>query len=356
MLDRILDLLARQSGAYDAVVSADTPSLFLSALLAKRRGLRMAYFRPRPKEHGRHKQIEGVLQRGDRVILMLDPDGGQAALENAIDLLQTNAATAGWCLIGPSSDPASLAGLAAALDRLAIPHSALADLLGGADLDLEHRKRQVAEILLDIGAITINRVQPFRYVSGILSPIYTDNRVLMGHPAPWMVVAEYLAGAIEQIAAASPIDAVVGTATAGIPHAALVAEALALPFVYVSSEDVHGQVVDRLAGEVRAGGRVVIVEDNVTTGKSVLECVNVLRQQGLVVEWCTSIFTYDQPESRAAFARNGLRLEVLSDLPTVLEVALARQLIDLEDCQAVLDWFANPRAWTASAEQRLAER
>src|SRR5438876_1159022 len=87
----------------------------------------------------------------------------------------------------------------------------------------------------------------------------------------------------------------------------------------------------RSVAEASTGGRVVVVEDNVTTGKSVLECVKVLRDSGLVVEWCTAIFTYDQPESRAAFARNGLRFEALSDLPTVLDVALARRSIDLHD-------------------------
>jgi orotate phosphoribosyltransferase len=353
LLGKILDLVAQQPRPFDAVVSADTRSLFLSALLAQRLGLRMAYFRPKPKDHGRHKQIEGVLQRGDRVILVLDPDGGEAALENSSELLEANAASAGWCLVGPSADAASLAGLFSALANLAIPYVSFADLLSGDSGNLQRRKNQVAEILLDIGAVTINRVQPFRYVSGILSPIYTDNRLLIGHPAPWKIVTDHLAAAIQRIASEQPIAALVGTATAGIPHAALVADQLALPFAYVVSEEIDGKSVDRLEGDVSPGGRVVVVEDNVTTGRSVLECVKALRDHQLVVEWCVSIFTYDQPESRAAFAGNGLRFEALSDLPTVLEVALARQSIDLDDRQAVLDWFADPRGWTERAEPRL---
>src|ERR1043166_5821909 len=104
LLGKILDLVGQEPQPFDAVVSADTRSLFLSALLAQRLGLRMAYFRPKPKDHGRHKQIEGVLQHADRVILVLDPDGGRAALENSLELLEANAASAGWCLIGPSPD------------------------------------------------------------------------------------------------------------------------------------------------------------------------------------------------------------------------------------------------------------
>ena len=148
-------------------------------------------------------------------------------------------------------------------------------------------RMRIAEILLEIGAIRVTLAEPIKFVSGILSPIYCDNRLLLGHPEPRRHVIDGLTDAVRS--GPGSVDCVAGTATAGIPHAAWVADRLALPMVYVRAEaKAHGKSKQIEGGEVR-DRRVVVVEDLVTTGGSSLAAIERCEEFGLKVRGVLAI-------------------------------------------------------------------
>lgn len=208
--------------------------------------------------------------------------------------------------------------------------------------------QQIARILLRSKAVTLRPMAPFRFASGLLSPIYCDNRILISLPRQRRQVVRHLAEAVRQ----GPIgvDVVAGTATAGIPHAAWLAEELRLPMVYVRSQGkAHGKE-GQVEGLLTAGQRAVVVEDLVTTGGSSLGSVAALRQAGAVVEHVLAIFTYDFPATEVAFAQAGVQLHALTSLPVLLEVAVAERWLSQDERDMVTAWAQDPAAWSAAHE------
>jgi orotate phosphoribosyltransferase len=147
----------------------------------------------------------------------------------------------------------------------------------------------------------------------------------------------------------SSLDVLAGTATSGIPHAALLADRLSFPLVYVDGSNTDWSSVK---GEPRTGTRIVIVEDHVTTGSSVLESVALLRDRGARVDWCLAIFTYNMQRARERFEEMNLRLASLCDLNTLLDTAVEDGTIAASARSIVLDWVRDPQAWSALAETR----
>lgn len=182
---------------------------------------------------------------------------------------------------------------------------------------------EVAEILLRSGAVAISLDVPFVYVSGIRSPIYTDNRLLISLVPERRRVSELLA------AAAPPgVEVVAGTATAGIPWAAWVAERLDLPMVYVRSEaKAHGKG-RRVEGKLAPGQRVLVVEDLITTGGSALRTVEALREEGALVEDVVAIYSYELDAAARRLAAAGLRVQALTGLGVLLDVAVQLDQLD----------------------------
>ncbi len=198
---------------------------------------------------------------------------------------------------------------------------------------------EIAQILLDIGAVAISVAEPFTYASGIKSPIYCDNRLLMSHPRERGVVIDRLAAVLEKAAGLDSIDVVAGVATSGIPFAAWLAHHLGKPMVYVrSAPKEHGRQ-QQMEGRLQAGQRTVVVEDLVTTGGSALETVAALRAAGAVVERSTAIFTYEAPRAAAAFEQAGVQLLALSGISALLQVAIGSGRISVADADAVRNWL-----------------
>lgn len=181
--------------------------------------------------------------------------------------------------------------------------------------------REVARLLLDVGAVAIDLEHPFRYTSGILSPIYCDNRMLISFPAERRRIVAWLAERLSAALGSGGVDVIAGTATAGIPYAAWLAEALDLPMVYVrAAAKEHGRR-QRVEGRLSAGQRVVVVEDLVTTGGSSLSTIEGIEEAGGQVVGCLAIFSYELPRATEAFAGRGIPLWPLTGLSTLLEVA-----------------------------------
>jgi len=207
---------------------------------------------------------------------------------------------------------------------------------------------QMAAMLLRVGAVTLRPTSPFRLASGLLSPIYCDNRILISHPRERRQVTLGFARLLQE--QGIPVDVVAGTATAGIPYAAWLAAELRLPMVYVrSSAKGHGK--ERLVeGVLSAGQRAVVVEDLVTTGGSSLGSVNALRQEGAVVEHVLAIFSYAFPGTTASFSQAAVALHPLTTLPILLEVAVQRRSLSPQERGMVEEWAGDPAGWSRARE------
>ena len=215
---------------------------------------------------------------------------------------------------------------------------------------MEQRKKEIAKQLLSIGAVFLRPDEPFVWASGIHSPIYCDNRLTLTASAVRTAVEEGLA---EVIRTEYPdCELLMGTSTAGIAHAAITAHLLGLPMGYVrgGSKD-HGRK-NQIEGRLQAGQRVVVVEDLISTGGSVLEVVNVLRDAGAEVLGIASIFTYGMKAGKEKLAAAGVRNVSLSDFDTLIEVAAELGTIRTEDCARLRAFRDDPKdeSWMQKTE------
>ena len=205
-------------------------------------------------------------------------------------------------------------------------------------------KRETARHLLDIGAVELRPQDPFTWASGIKSPIYCDNRLTMSYPTVRKEIAKGLAAKIEEFYPQCEI--VAGTATAGIPHAAWVSEVLELPMVYVRSKPKeHGQG-NMVEGKVEPGKKVVVVEDLISKGGSVIQAAQGLQQAGFEVLGIVAIFTYDLPQSVEAIEGAGFSFHTLTDFPALVEEAASSGAIEQSDLPMLKEWHEGLKAGT----------
>ena len=208
---------------------------------------------------------------------------------------------------------------------------------------------EIARDLLRIGAVALRPDAPFTWASGRLSPVYTDNRLVLSHPDVRARVVGAFASALAGLA--PPADAVSATATAGIPHGALLADRAGLPFSYVRSEAKgHGRR-NRIEGRVGEGQRVVLVEDLVSTGGSALSAAAALREAGADVVAVLAVFTYGFAEAEAAFAEAGVLLVTLTDFEALAEAARLSGALGPGAWATLRDWRDDPAGWSRAREQ-----
>ena len=212
---------------------------------------------------------------------------------------------------------------------------------------MKHSSAEIARILLEAGAVVLAPEQPFRFASGIVSPVYCDNRLLLAQVAARRIVAEALSEAVEQEVVT--VEVIAGTATAGVPWAAWVAANLTLPMVYVRSGAKKYGRGQQVEGGIQPGQRVAVIEDLVSTGGSALDAVAGLRQLDASVAECFAIFSYEMAESKQRFGAAGVRLISLTNLGTLLEVATAENYIRSEQRDLIADWAGDPAGWALRA-------
>lgn len=206
---------------------------------------------------------------------------------------------------------------------------------------MEITKQTIARDLLSIGAVFLRPNAPFTWASGIKSPIYCDNRLTLSYPAVRGHVEQGLADLIRR--EYPDCQLVAGTSTAGIAHAALVADILDMPMCYVraSAKD-HGRN-NQIEGRAEAGQKVVVVEDLISTAGSVLEVVQVLKEAGCEVLGIASIFTYGLAAGLEKLQAAGVKNVSLSDYDALIEVALAEGSIQEGDVKKLHAFRQNPR-------------
>ena len=208
-------------------------------------------------------------------------------------------------------------------------------------------KELIAKDLLDIKAVFLRPNEPFTWASGIKSPIYCDNRLTLSYPNVRKDIENGLAKLIKDNF--QDANCLMGTATAGIAHAALVADILDLPMGYVrGGAKSHGRN-NRIEGKVEPGMKVVVVEDLISTGGSSLECVEALREAGCEVIGLIAIFTYGLPKATTNFEAANCKYATLTDYDTLIEVAKQNNYIKDVDMEKLKAWKKDPNdeSWMA---------
>lgn len=205
--------------------------------------------------------------------------------------------------------------------------------------------QRIAEFLLDIGAVDLSTDPPFTWTSGMKSPIYCDNRMIYSHPEARNFVVDALVSRIKSLHIEP--DALAGTATAAIGWAALVADRMDLPFVYVRSQAKgHGQG-KRIEGDLKKGIDVVLVEDLFSTGGSAISSVEALREEGETnVTDVIGIFTYEFEACREKALEAGVKLHPLSDFTTLLNVAKDRGRLTEDQVKLCGEFAMDPKRWS----------
>ena len=203
--------------------------------------------------------------------------------------------------------------------------------------------REVSLGLLKIEAIRLNPENPFTWASGWKSPIYCDNRLSLSFPELRTNIRKKLA---ETIMLNYPqVEVIAGVATAGIPQAALVADELDAPMIYVRAKPKGHGLTNQIEGKVDPGRKVVVVEDLISTGGSSLKAVSTLKEAGFEVLGMVAIFTYGFSKSEENFATHGVQCYCLSDYSSMLEVALEQKYISPDQLDILQDWRKDPANW-----------
>ncbi len=203
----------------------------------------------------------------------------------------------------------------------------------------------VAKALLAIGGVGFCLENPITFKSGIVSPVYCDNRTFPFWPAQWKQVIEGFASLIERKAIA--YDVIGGIEAAGIPHSAALGYATGQPSIFIRKQAKDHGKRNRIEGGEVAGKRVLLVEDLVTTGSSSLSGVSALREAGATVTDCFAIISYGFAEAKQAFATAGVTLHTLTNFEAVLAGAVAGHRLDEPGAVTVRDWLHDPHGWAA---------
>lgn len=203
--------------------------------------------------------------------------------------------------------------------------------------------KAVAEKLLQVNAVKLNPENPFTWASGWKSPIYCDNRKILSFP----YTRDYIKSELCNVVFEKFPDAelLAGVATAGIAWGAMVADQLKLPYVYVRPKPKEHGLGNQIEGVYEQGKKVVVIEDLVSTGKSSLQVVDVLKAAGLEIAGMVSIFTYGFPVAAEMFEKAGVKYYPLTDYPALIQLATEKRMVTAEQQEILLKWRHDPAGW-----------
>ena len=204
-------------------------------------------------------------------------------------------------------------------------------------------EKAVAEKLLQIQAIKLSPENPFTWASGWKSPIYCDNRKVLSFP----FIRDFIKSEMCNVVFENFADATLlaGVATAGIAWGAMTADQLKLPYIYVRPKPKEHGLGNQSEGFYEAGQKVLVIEDLVSTGKSSLQVVDVLKNAGLEVVGMVSIFTYEFDIAAKAFADAGVKYQSLTNYSSLIDVAIEKNIISADIQSVLMDWRKDPANW-----------
>ncbi|MFS7207341.1 orotate phosphoribosyltransferase [Carnobacterium divergens] len=204
-------------------------------------------------------------------------------------------------------------------------------------------EKKIAQDLLEIKAVSLSPNEPYTWASGIKSPIYCDNRITMSYPSVRREIARGLAELIKRDYPEAEVIA--GTATAGIPHAAWVAELLDLPMVYIRGKAKDHGKGNQIEGRITKNQKMVIIEDLISTGGSVIDAAVAAKNEGADVIGAAAIFTYELPKGIENFKKHQLSFATLTNYSTLIDVALELGTIEANDLNLLKEWKQDPTNW-----------
>ena len=201
----------------------------------------------------------------------------------------------------------------------------------------------IARDLLKIKAVYLKPEEPFTWASGIKSPIYTDNRVTLAYPETRTLIENSF---VEKIRAEFPdVEVIAGTATAGIPHGAIIADKMNLPFAYIRSKPKDHGAGNQIEGRVAPGQKMVVIEDLISTGGSVLDAIAASKREGADVIGAAAIFTYELPKADKNFADAGVKLVTLSNYTELIHLAEQEGYINAEGLALLKKFKEDQENW-----------
>jgi orotate phosphoribosyltransferase len=204
-------------------------------------------------------------------------------------------------------------------------------------------EKAVAEKLLQIQAIKLSPTQPFTWASGWKSPIYCDNRKVLSFP----FIRDFIKSEMCNVVFENFGDAnlLAGVATAGIAWGAMTADQLKLPYIYVRPKPKEHGLGNQIEGQYEANQKVVVIEDLVSTGKSSLQVVDVLKNAGLEVVGMVSIFTYEFDVAAKAFEEAGIKFQSLTNYSSLISTAIEKKIITADTEKLLMNWRSDPANW-----------
>lgn len=202
----------------------------------------------------------------------------------------------------------------------------------------------LAQKLMQINAIKLQPDSPFTWATGWLSPIYTDLRMTLSYPEVRNLIKVEMARLIMENF--GDADVIAGIATGAIAHGALVADSLAMPFVYVRSTPKDHGLENLIEGDIKPGQKVVLIEDQLSTGNNCMKCLNTVREAGGIVLGALVIFDYQFSSAAKALKRAKLPVVTLTNFDTMLDVAINDNRITEADADTLQQWHSDPENWT----------
>lgn len=209
---------------------------------------------------------------------------------------------------------------------------------------MSSNEKAVAEKLLQSNAIKLNPAQPFTWASGWKSPIYCDNRRVLSFPFIRDFIKSEMCNVIFQ--EFPEAEMLAGVATAGIPWGAMAADQLKLPYIYVRPKPKEHGLGNQIEGYYEAKQKVVIIEDLISTGKSSLQVVDVVKAAGLEVLGMVSIFTYGFSVATENFAKAGVPFISLTNYGSLIELAVEKGIVSADQQEILMEWRKDPSTWT----------
>ena len=202
---------------------------------------------------------------------------------------------------------------------------------------------EIARKLLQINAIKLSPQKPFTWASGLQSPIYCDNRIALSYPEIRSFIIDSF---VEKAQVLTGYNLIAGVATAGIPHGALLADRLNLPFVYVRSKAKgHGRQ-NQIEGYIAPNSKALVIEDLISTGGSCLKATDALKEAGCQISSVLAIFTYGFEQATSAFAEAGIPFDTLSHYDDLIDAAVSTNYIDKNQVETLKRWRKDPKLWS----------
>lgn len=205
-------------------------------------------------------------------------------------------------------------------------------------------EQTIATLLLDIEAVTLSPNDPYTWASGLKSPIYCDNRLTISYPEVRKTITQELVTLIQN--SYPEVDAIVGTATAGIPQACWVADDMNLPMAYVRATSKEHGKNNQIEGRLKAGSKVVVIEDLISTGGSSILACEALEESGMEVLAVVAIFSYEMKKATENFEKAKILFQTLSRFSVLIEQAQKLEYIDQKELESLQLWSKNPQAYS----------